>query len=107
MTTEMLHSEAPWAIARTLTPEEPSALNSLAAMPGVPAMPSPTTARMLQSRVTSTRRICPRAPRQPAAAPRQDAAVARDVPPLDLSLPQLALEGVAHDQRGAVRLLLI
>ena len=55
----MLRSDAPCAMARTLTPELPSAPNSLAAMPGVPAMPSPTTARMLQSRVTSTRWICP------------------------------------------------
>ena len=37
----------------------PSALNTLPAMPGVPAMPSPTTARMPQPRSTSTFWICP------------------------------------------------
>ena len=59
MTTEMLRSDAPWAIARTLTPAEPSAWNTFAATPSAPAMPSPTTARMLQPWSSSTLWIWP------------------------------------------------
>jgi len=44
MTTEMLRSEAPCAIARTFTPALPRALNTCAETPCAPAMPSPTTA---------------------------------------------------------------
>ena len=55
----MLRSEAPCAIARTLTPAVPSAPNTCAATPCAPAMPSPTTARMLQPRLTSMLWIWP------------------------------------------------
>ena len=41
---EMLRSEEPWAIAITLTPAAASDEKTRAAMPGVPAIPSPTTA---------------------------------------------------------------
>ena len=59
MTTEMLRSDDPCAIARTFTPAPARAANTLAAIPGVPAMPSPTTDRMLHARSTSTFWICP------------------------------------------------
>ena len=48
-------------MARTFTPESPSAVNTLAAIPGVPAMPSPTTARIAWSASTSTLWIWPSA----------------------------------------------
>ena len=75
ITTEMLRSEAPCAIARTLTAAVPSAPNTFAATPCEPAMPSPTTARMLQPGSTSTLWIWPCA--------------------------QLAVERLAHDGFGA------
>jgi hypothetical protein len=59
MTTEMLRSEEPCAMARTLTPARASAPKKLAAIPGVPAIPSPTTARIVQSWVISGGWICP------------------------------------------------
>ncbi len=59
ITTEIFRSDAPCAIARTLTAAFDSALNTFAAAPGVPAMPSPTTARMLQSVATATSWIWP------------------------------------------------
>ena len=59
ITTEMFRSDAPCAIARTLTAAVASAPNTFAATPGVPAMPSPTTARMLQPGSTCTCWICP------------------------------------------------
>ena len=40
----MFRSDEPWAMATTLMCAEASAENTRAAMPGVPAMPSPTTA---------------------------------------------------------------
>ena len=40
----MFRSDDPWAIATTLMCADASAENTRAAMPGVPAMPSPTTA---------------------------------------------------------------
>ena len=46
-------------MARTLTPAPASAPNTSAAMPGVPAMPSPTTLRMLWPVSASTSWICP------------------------------------------------
>ncbi|MDQ1241006.1 MAG: hypothetical protein QG550_256 [Pseudomonadota bacterium] len=55
----MLRSDAPWAMARTLTLALASAANTCAATPCAPAMPSPTTARMLQLRLTSTLWIWP------------------------------------------------
>ena len=73
----MLRSDAPCAMARTLTAAVPSAPNTLAATPCAPAMPSPTTARMLQPRV--------------------------DLDALDLALAQLAVERLAHDGFGARR----
>ena len=59
MTTEMLRSEEPCAMARTLTPARASAPKKLAAIPGVPAIPSPTTARIVQSWVIVGGWICP------------------------------------------------
>ena len=59
MTAEMLRSDDPCAIARMLTPAAASAPKTLAAMPGVPAMPSPTTDRMLQPPTRSTFWIWP------------------------------------------------
>ena len=43
-TKEMLRSDEPCAIATTLMPPAASAENTRAEMPGVPTMPSPTTA---------------------------------------------------------------
>jgi hypothetical protein len=43
-TNEMFRSDEPCATAITLSPARASAVNTRAAMPGVPAMPSPTTA---------------------------------------------------------------
>ena len=43
-TNEMLRSDDPCAMATTLMPPASSAVNTRAEMPGVPAMPSPTTA---------------------------------------------------------------
>ncbi len=42
-TKEMFSSEEPWAIATTLIPPAASAEKTRAAMPGVPAIPRPTT----------------------------------------------------------------
>ena len=78
ITTEMFRSDAPCAIARTLTAAFDSALNTFAAAPGVPAMPSPTTARMLQS------------------------VGDRDL--LDLAVAQLGFERLADDPLGQRRL---
>ncbi len=51
--------EAPCAMAQTFTAAAPSALNTFADTPGVPAMPSPTTARIASSREVSTLWIWP------------------------------------------------
>ena len=56
-TAEILRSEEPCAIARMLMPARPSVPKKRAATPGVPAIPSPTTATILWSSVTSTRCI--------------------------------------------------
>ncbi len=59
MTAEMLRSEAPCAIARTLMPALPSVPKNRPALPGMPAMSSPTTAMIAQPFVTPTRCTCP------------------------------------------------
>jgi hypothetical protein len=59
MTAEMLRSEAPWAIARTLMPALPRVPKKRPALPGMPAMSSPTTAMIAHPFVTPTRWTCP------------------------------------------------
>ena len=66
--TEMLRSEAPWAMARMFTPARASASNRRAATPGVPAMRSPTAASTAMSGVSCTPLIWP-APSSRANAP--------------------------------------
>ena len=77
-TTEMLRSEAPCAMARTLIAASPSELNTLAATPCAPAMPSPTTARIAEARA--------------------------HVDVLNLAVAQLRIERPAHRLLGARRL---
>ena len=60
-TTEMLSSEEPCAIATTLILPAASAEKTPAAMPGVPCMPSPTTAIVAMPGSSSTPSISPRA----------------------------------------------
>ena len=59
MTAEMLRSDEPCAMARTLMPALPSAPKNVAATPAVCAMSSPTAARMLHEATRSTRWMCP------------------------------------------------
>ena len=54
MATEMFRSDAPCAIMRTFTPARPSESNSCAETPGLPAMPSPTTASAATPLLTVT-----------------------------------------------------
>lgn len=74
MATEMFRSDAPWAMARTLIRERPSAENRRAATPGLPAMPSPTTASAAMSRVTVT------SPTRPALSSRAKAFLSAERP---------------------------
>ena len=53
MTTEMLCSEHPWAVARTLMSASARAMNSRAEIPLIPVICDPTAARMLQSLMLS------------------------------------------------------
>ena len=75
MTTEMLRSEAPCAMARTFTADVAERVEHFRSNPSVPAMPSPTTARMRESVI--------------------------DFDALDLAFLQLALECAAHHSFGA------
>ena len=59
-TTEMLSSELPCAIATTLIRPAARAENTAAATPGVPCMPSPTTATVAMPGLTSMPSISPR-----------------------------------------------
>ena len=60
-TTDRFSSEEPCAIAMTLIPPEASAVKVFAAMPGVPAIPSPTTAKVATPPWISTPSISRRA----------------------------------------------
>jgi len=77
MTTEMLCSEAPCAMARTFTAAEPSAWH----LRGDAVRTCHTVADF-----------------------RQDAAAAVDLEALDLPLAQLRVDGAAHEPVGSIRL---
>ena len=88
-TNEMFRSDDPWAMATTLMPLVSSAVKTRAAMPGVPAMPSPTTAMTATSRVAETPSMVPlaissrKARRRLATA--RSASVSGSVNPIELS----------------------
>ena len=70
-TNEMLRSDEPCAIAITLSPLRASAVNTRAAMPGVPAMPSPTTAITATPGRAATPSMRPRASSSRNARPQR------------------------------------
>src|SRR6476660_8109644 len=102
MTAEMLRSDAPCAIARTLMPAAPSVPKNLPALPGMPAMSSPTTAMIAQPVVTPTRCTCEVHERDVVdAADALDARVAMRRRRRDLGARMRRVERVADPYRDA------